>query len=250
MPWSYPDDVPAVAQNWTSEEQRRCVAAANAVLEETGDEEQAIYACIAAAGKGQTMGERKAYRAPIELKADGEEGSFTAVFSTLNVMDRDGDVTRPGAFQDGQKVRISYWGHSWYELPVGKGVIHADDEKAWVEGQFFLDTERGLQTYRTVKNLEDLQEWSYGFDIVKSSLGKFDGQDVRFLEALDVYEVSPVMLGAGIGTRTTGIKGADADDDDDADGSEGQTASTGEPSGGEVELMRLRFDLDLLELDD
>jgi len=38
--------------------------------------------------------------------------------------------------------------------------------------------------------------------------------------------------------------------DDDADGSEGQAVPDGNPSGGEAELMRLRFDLDLLELDD
>jgi len=143
------------------------------------------------------MAERKEFRAPIRLKEDGEEGTFEAVFATLNVVDRDGDVTKPGAFRDGQKVRVSAWGHNWHDLPVGKGVIHADEEKAWVEGQFFLDTEGGRETYRTVKGLEDLQEWSYGFDILESSGGEFDGERVRYLERLDVYEVSPVMGLAG-----------------------------------------------------
>jgi len=201
------------------------------------------------------MAERKEFRAPIALKADGEEGTFEAVFATFNVVDRDGDVTRPGAFQDGQKVRVSAWGHNWGVLPVGKGVIRADEEKAWVEGRFFLDTEGGLDTYRTVKGLEELQEWSYGFDILNSSEGEFDGERVRYLESLDVYEVSPVMLGAGIGTRTTGIKGAtegadssDADADGDAGGSEGEGGDTN-PSGGEAELVRIGFDLDLMEVD-
>jgi hypothetical protein len=171
-------------------------------------------------------------------------------------VDRDGDVTKPGAFRDGQKVRISAWGHNWGVLPVGKGVIHADDEKAWVDGRFFLDTEGGLDTYRTVKGLEELQEWSYGFDILTSAEGEFDGERVRYLESLDVYEVSPVMLGAGIGTRTTGIKssaadaeGANADADDEADGSEGE-AGDGNPSGGEAELVRIGLDLDLMALED
>ena len=256
MPWSYPDNVPDVAQNWTADEQRRCVEAANAVLEETGDDEQAIYACIAAAGKELDIVNRKQFRAPISLKSDGDEGTFEAVFATFNVIDRDGDVTKPGAFRDGQKVRISAWGHNWGDLPVGKGVIHADDEKAWVEGRFFLDTGPGADTYRTVKGLEELQEWSYGFDILKSAEGEFEGERVRYLEALDVYEVSPVMLGAGIGTRTTGIKGAagggdreDADAGDDADGSEGE-AGDGNPSGGEAELVRIGFDLDLMAVDE
>lgn len=203
------------------------------------------------------MGNRKEFRAPIALKeADGQEGTFEAVFATFNVIDRDGDVTKPGAFRDGQKVRISAWGHNWGVLPVGKGVIHADEEKAWVEGRFFLDTEGGLDTYRTVKGLEELQEWSYGFDILKGTEGEFEGERVRYLEALDVYEVSPVMLGAGIGTRTTGIKGAagggdgeDADAGDDADGSEGE-AGDGNPSGRKAELVRIGFDLDLMAVDE
>ena len=51
MPWSFPDDVPSVAQNWTDLEQRVCVLAANATLAITGDDEAAIFACIRAAGK-------------------------------------------------------------------------------------------------------------------------------------------------------------------------------------------------------
>jgi len=152
--------------------------------------------------------EKKVFRAPLKLKEGNETGEFTAVFSTLNVVDLDGDVTCPGAFRDGQKVRIAAWGHNWGDMPVGRGMIHADDEKAWVDGKFFLDTESGRETYRTVKNLGELQEWSYGFDIIAQSLGKFEGQDVRFLERLEVFEVSPVMLGAGIGTHTEQIKAA------------------------------------------
>ena len=54
------------------------------------------------------MTERKEFRAPIALKTgEGEEGTFEAVFATFNVVDRDGDVTKPGAFRDGQKVRIN-----------------------------------------------------------------------------------------------------------------------------------------------
>lgn len=152
----------------------------------------------------------KTFRGPIEIKDDGQTGEFRAVFSTFNVIDLDGDVTVPGAFTDGENVRIAYWGHRWQDLPVGKGVIHADDEKAWVDGRFFLDTEAGKETYLTVKNLGELQEWSYGFDVEESSLGQFEDEDVQFLRRLTVHEVSPVMLGAGIGTHTESIKGRKA----------------------------------------
>lgn len=205
MPWSYPDDVPAVAESWTAEEQRRCVDAANAVLDRSGDEEQAIFACIAAAGKERGMN-TKFVRGPVTFKESGDAGGFRAVFSTLNVIDKDGDVTLPGAFKDGEAVRISFWGHRWQDLPVGKGVIGSDQQEAWVDGQFFLDTEAGRETYQTVKNLGELQEWSYGYDVLDESYGDFDNQKVRFLRGLKVIEVSPVMLGAGVNTRTQAIK--------------------------------------------
>jgi len=156
----------------------------------------------------------KTFRAAMEIKADGAPGEFRAVFSTFNVIDHDGDVTLPGAFKENAAVRISYWGHRWQDLPVGRGVIHQDEKQAWVDGKFFLDTSAGKETYQTVKNLSELQEWSYGYEILDSEQGKFDGpdgqQDVRFLKSLEVPEVSPVMIGAGIDTHTESIKGVKA----------------------------------------
>ncbi len=148
----------------------------------------------------------KTVSGPVSFKADDNSGEFEAVFSTLNVIDKDRDVTLPGAFTEGEEVRISYWAHRWEDLPVGKGVITANEREAVVKGKFFIDTEAGRETYQTVKNLGRLQEWSYGYDVLDESFGEFAGERVRFLRKLKVYEVSPVMLGAGINTRTTAIK--------------------------------------------
>lgn len=151
------------------------------------------------------MAERKAL--DVELKAD-REGAFRCTFATLNVIDKDGDVTMPGAFQKAP-VRVSQFGHNWGGYIIGDGTVDADDTKAWADAEFYLDTSAGLDTYRSVKRASaaQLQEWSYGFDVVKFSYGKFQDRDVRFLEGLVVHEVSPVMLGAGEGTRTDVIKG-------------------------------------------
>lgn len=152
---------------------------------------------------------QKVFHAPIQLKAGSDEtGEFTAVFATLEVIDHDNDVTRPGAFQDGQMTLIESWNHNHGTLPVGKGVIHEKDNKAIIEGQFFLDTQSGLEHYRVVKALGPLQEWSYTFEVEKASQGQFEEQDVQFLEKLDVWGVAPVTRGAGIDTLTTDIKGA------------------------------------------
>jgi len=149
--------------------------------------------------------EQKIFRAPIELKANGNEGEFRAEFATLNVIDHHVEVTEPGAFQNGQEVIIEPWNHGW-ALPAGKGIIQSDGAKAWVEGQFFVDTDAGRENYRTVKNLGPLAEWSYSFDILESGEGEFNGQQVRFLRKLDVVGVGPVTRGAGIDTRTVEIK--------------------------------------------
>lgn len=143
----------------------------------------------------------------VDFKA-ADDGTVQAVFATLNVRDLDGDVTVPGAFQNGQKVVISAYGHaSWTgALPVGKGTISADNEKATLDGQFFMDTTGGKDTFNVVKGLGDQGEWSYGFDTLQADYGQLDGEPVQFLRSLDVHEVSPVLRGAGIGTQTLSVK--------------------------------------------
>jgi len=138
------------------------------------------------------------------------KGEVSAVIATFNVIDKDGDVTVPGAFTDGQEVLISAYGHSSWagELPVGKGTIRRDgDEKEIFDGAFFMDTAAGRDTFAVVKALGPKGEWSYGYDPIDAEPGVFDGKDVRFLKGINVHEVSPVLLGAGIDTRTLATKG-------------------------------------------
>lgn len=146
----------------------------------------------------------------VEIK-DEDRGEVAAVFSTLDVVDSDGDVTLKGAFTDGAPVAISAYGHrSWAgELPVGKGLIRELSTEAVMEGRFFMDTTKGRDTFLTVKAMSEgdsLQEWSYSLDNIKARRGDFEGKQVRFLESIDVTEVSPVLKGAGINTRTLATK--------------------------------------------
>ncbi len=154
------------------------------------------------------MSETKALTG-VEIK-DADKGQVQAVFSTFDVIDADGDVTDANAFEDGAPVRISAYGHaSWIgALPVGRGVIRASEKQAVLEGQFFLGTTHGRDTFETIKEMDDLQEWSYGYDVLEAGEGDFEEQQVRFLRKLKVHEVSPVLLGAGVDTRTLAVKGA------------------------------------------
>jgi HK97 family phage prohead protease len=141
---------------------------------------------------------------------DATKGEVEAIFATLDVKDSDGDVTLKGAFEDGAEVRISAYNHKSWDgaLPVGKGTITETGDIAVLKGQFFLDTTAGADTFEVVKQLGELQEWSYGYDVVDSEKGTKDGESVRYLKSLKVHEVSPVILGAGVDTRTLAVKGA------------------------------------------
>src|SRR3990167_7190394 len=156
-------------------------------------------------GTSDHQANRKAFT-PHDLKLD-DAGSIAFAFAQLNVIEKDGDVTLPGAFP-AKDVPMSAYGHTSWDgaLPVGKGSISEQDEWAVFTGQFFMDTTAGRETHATLKALGPLAEYSYGYDPLDYSFGQQDGQDVRFLRSLNVYEVSPVLIGAGIGTHTLAIK--------------------------------------------
>ena len=144
---------------------------------------------------------------PIDLKFDDEQGTFSAVFATMNVVDADGDLTIPGAFGKQDVVIGAYAHNSWYgELPVGKGSIHEEGDLAIVEGQFFLDTENGKNTYGVVKGMKELQEWSYSLPEIDYEYREEDGESIRILKRIVVNEVSPCLMGSGIDTRTLDVK--------------------------------------------
>jgi hypothetical protein len=150
---------------------------------------------------------------------DADKGLVEAVFATFNVVDRDGDLTLPGAIKDGTEVVISAYGHRSHsgKLPVGKGVIRTTDTQAILEGQFFLKTSGGRDTFEVVKELGELQEWSYSLQDVTWKSSEVDGQYISILEEIGlIKEVSPVLIGAGIDTRTISAKGLKFTEEGDA----------------------------------
>lgn len=144
---------------------------------------------------------------PHGLKLDDETGSIELAFAQLNVIDKDGDVTLPGAFPV-KNVPMSAYGHTSWDgaLPVGRGTITEEGGWALFRGKMFMDTTAGRETHATLKGLGELAEFSYGYSVLMAEGGSFEGQRVRFLKGLDPHEVSPVLRGAGVGTHTRAIK--------------------------------------------
>ena len=142
------------------------------------------------------------------LKQSGEEpGSGTAVFSTLNVIDRDGDVTTPGAF--GNQTAKLVEAHDWASPSIGLAKVSEQGNEAVADFKFNLDMPSGAEWYKSLKfNFENgiEQQFSYGFDILEEAFEQREGRRVRLLKRMKVHEVSPVMVGAGVGTRLTSMK--------------------------------------------
>lgn len=163
-----------------------------------------------------TSGWKEGPAGRFELDA-AKEGDFLVAFAKADgtTVDKDGHITEPGAIPT-KSVPVSSYGHSsWPQkgarLPVGITEIGEDSatKDVLANGRFFVDTTHGRDTYLTVKGLGALQEWSYGYVVRAATRGKADGKAIVRLKALDVREVSPVIVGAGIGTRTIGIKSGD-----------------------------------------
>ena len=157
------------------------------------------------------MSEREIKNIDLEFKQEAE-GKVSAVFSVFNNLDSDGDVVLPGAIKSGFKSGSvpMVWAHKW-DMPIGKGSIKEDGDKATFEGTFFMDTESGKEAYNIVKNMGDLQQWSFGYRVTDSERGSFKDADdneldARYLKELTVFEVSPVLVGANQDTYTMAIK--------------------------------------------
>lgn len=143
----------------------------------------------------------------VEVK-DAAKGLVTAVISTFGVVDKDGDVTSKSSFTDGAEVVVSSYGHTSWEgdLPIGKGSLSTTDSEAVADLQFFMDTPHGLAAFNTIKGLGPLQEWSYSLENTIRKVGDLDGVECMFIESTTVKEVSPVLRGASINTRTLSAK--------------------------------------------
>jgi hypothetical protein len=197
----------------------RCMS--DEVMEdEYPDEEQRLAICSDLWDDGKAIAVLDIERKAVTLKLDEEkEGSFVAKIATLNVIDMDGDVTLAGAFPE-KKVLISTFGHtSWMGgadgLPPGEAHIKEEGGEAIGRGLFNLKSDNGRNHYESIKFSPDLYEWSYGFKALVVGSEKeledwakaHDGaRPQRILKKVKPFEISPVLLGAGIDTATLAIK--------------------------------------------
>jgi Caudovirus prohead serine protease len=156
---------------------------------------------------------------------DEEKGIIETIVSVTGLRDNVKDVIHPGAYEKSLAKRTpkGVWSHSW-DTPVSrtlavKELLPGDpalpetlpNGDPWpsdagalsVKTQFNLETQRGKEAYSDVVFFGDQQEWSIGYQVPAGG-ARVDGKSgVRHIEALELYEYSPVLFGAMPAARTT-----------------------------------------------
>ncbi len=145
-----------------------------------------------------------------EIKLD-EAGAFEAAIATFDAIDSDRDIVRPGAF--GDAVVSVLPAHDSSSVPLGKVQVKERGNLAVAVGGFNLEIGAARDWSAALKfdlaNPPAVQQWSWGFIIPAGGSTietHADGEPVRIISKVDVFEVSPVLRGASVGTATLSAK--------------------------------------------
>ncbi len=142
-----------------------------------------------------------------ELKeVDEDEGTFEGYCATFTKHpDSYGDIIKPGAFKKtlkemAKRIKI-LWHHNPWE-PIGIPLSLTEDAKGLlVKGKLSLGVQRAREVLALMKD-GVVTEMSIGYVSVKES---WDG-DVRLLEEIKLYDVSPVSFAANPEAVVLGAK--------------------------------------------
>lgn len=156
----------------------------------------------------------------VNIKADTEagldEGQFTGYASVFGNKDSYGDVVAKGAFASTLAERKNglpvYWQHRMDDpdMNIGKTIeATEDDHGLFVKVQLDLDTPKGAQVHRLIKEGR-VSQMSFAYDIVKQAEvdgGPWNGGHME-LQELKLHEVSVVPIGANQETELLAVKTA------------------------------------------
>jgi HK97 family phage prohead protease len=150
----------------------------------------------------------------LELKAVGDDGTFTGYASVFNVKDFGGDIVASGAFTKSLAARPAnrvkmLRGHSTDD-PIGIWTSLVEDDRGLLAtGKLILDTRKGAETYALLK-AGALDGLSIGFRTLRDRVDRTKG--ARVLEEVDLLEISivtfPMNPAATVGRVKTASPGS------------------------------------------
>jgi hypothetical protein len=145
-----------------------------------------------------------------EIKAMGEDGTFTGIASMYGVSDLEGDIIEKGAFtktiRENPEVPI-LWQHEDDEV-IGLGTVSEKGNKIEITGKLDMEDPVAQNAYRKIKN-GYVKGLSIGFMAIKKTFGEEDGKFVRRLQEIKLMEVSIVTFPAMPQAQVTSVKASD-----------------------------------------
>ena len=138
------------------------------------------------------------------------EGKFEAYVSIFNNVDYADEVIVKGAFAESlqRKLPKIAWSHNWEEI-IGTVESATEDERGLkIVGQLVLSVQKAKEAYDLMK-AGAIDEFSIGYGVLSARYEEREGKSIRILEKLDLYEVSPVLVGCNNQTELLDIKSAE-----------------------------------------
>jgi HK97 family phage prohead protease len=151
-----------------------------------------------------------------EVKAlDEAAGTITLYAAIFGNLDRQGDIIEPGAFRNLPEFVADGWldlNHHNYSLPIGTIEAATQDAKGLLVTARFHTTEEAQKCRTVVRERMDrgkTVKCSIGYRTIDAAFEQRDGDMVRRLKSIEVFEVSVVNLPANPMAEVTGVKGVE-----------------------------------------
>lgn len=157
---------------------------------------------------------RIGYKADLKVVEETDEKwiieGYASVFGNV---DSYFEVVDKGAFKDFLASNFPrypklVWGHDWMQ-PLGPTLEAREDEIGlYVKGELLKDVARAREAYALIKS-GAMTDLSFGFRVREDEMDQENG--VRHLKKIDIFEWSPVLVGANPKATITGVKSVEGE---------------------------------------
>lgn len=159
-----------------------------------------------------------------EIKAlpdgTGQPGEFEAMVSVFGNVDSVGDIVEKGAFSESLSKGLPpiVWSHQWDVPPIGTTMSATEtDQGLVIKGRLFVgdgeDSPMARAVYTAMKAKDGrgeptLKEFSFGFCVTDAEYKTVDGEEIRSLKGIDLFEAGPCLKGVNPATQLLAVKSA------------------------------------------
>lgn len=140
-------------------------------------------------------------------KEDERTATVKAYVAIFGNIDRANEMIVKGAFEQSlaKKLPKVVWSHDW-EDPIGKVLTATEDERGLlVEMEILKTVQQGAEAVELLK-AGAVDEFSIGYNVEDYEFKTINGIEVIVLKKLELFEVSPVLVGCNPETELISIK--------------------------------------------